>query len=364
MAVAALCSVTVSAQNDFGMFKVVASPDGNALFSPKSVQSVLAMTALGAKGETNSEILNGIGYAGLKQRTVNRLNWEFQNDIKSLDPQVQVISANALWKPADLKLRCCFKMKSGRFFDATTGPLDVNAINSWCDEKTNHLIPEIIQQLNGSERLVLTNALYFKGVWSSVFEKDLTSNATFHNLGGNDTKLPMMHKEFNIQYADFGDFAIAQLPYGNGSFCMDIILPAEGKCVKDVLASMDDAKWKECLSKLAAERVKVSLPRFELNAGTNLNKTLQAQGINLAFSPAADFSRLSREALRISDVIQKVYVKVDEDGTEAAAVTAVTMTKSAAPVKSVIFNVNRPFLFVIRQTNADGALFMGKVEEL
>ncbi len=358
------CAATMSAQNDFGMFKSEASAGGNVLFSPESVRGVLAMTANGAKGRTNAEILGGIGYGGLSQCKVNRINRKFIKEISALDPKVKVVSANALWKPADLRLRCCFRYKARKFFDAVTGPLELEAINSWCDEKTGHLIPEIIQQLNGNERLVLTNALYFKGIWSDTFEKDLTTDATFHNFCGKDAKVPTMHKESSLMYADCGDFAIASLPYGNGSFCMDIILPAEGRSVRDVLNSLDDEKWKECISNMGMERVRMSLPKFELSYGNNLNRTLQDQGINLAFSPAADFSALSREPLRISDVIQKVYVKVDEDGTEAAAVTAVMMTKAIGPTHSIVFNVDRPFLFVIRRTGADGALFMGIVEEL
>lgn len=354
-----------NAQNDFGMFRQLCGTDGNVVFSPKSVQAILALTANGAKGNTSTEILDAVGYEGLCLNAVNRANREFAARIGTLDPSVTVRSANALWLPADLTLRCAFRNKARKFYDATTGPLDVDAINGWCDQKTDHLIPKILDQLNGNERMILTNALYFKGQWKSPFEPAFTSDQLFHNASGADTKVPTMHKTEYFGYCDCGDFAVAELLYGNGSFCIDIILPAEGRNAGEVLADIDDKRWEETLGCIQPTNLALSLPRFEIEFDTRLNDMLQSQGMQQAFTPAADFSKLCRnEALMVDIVKQKAYVKLDEQGTEAAAVTAVMMTKAVGPSHTTKFKVDRPFFFVIREVKAGTALFMGKVEEL
>lgn len=365
IAALAAAAFSANAQNDFGMFRQISDTEGNVIFSPRSVQAVLALTANGAKGNTSTEILNAVGYEGLPLSAINRANREFAARIGTLDPSVTVKSANALWLAPDLKIRCCFKNKARKFYDATSGPLELDAINAWCDEKTDHLIPRILDQLTGSERMILTNALYFKGQWKSPFETEFTSDQLFHNASGNDRKVPTMHKTGAFGYCDCGDYSVAELLYGNGSYCIDIILPAEGKKAADVIAAIDDKAWNETVGKIGYTELAVSLPRFEIEFDTRLNDMLKSQGMRQAFTPSADFSKLSRnEALMVDIVKQKAYIKLDEQGTEAAAVTAVVMTKALGPGHITKFTVDRPFFFVIREVKAGTVLFMGKVEEL
>lgn len=359
-----ILSATASARNDFEMFReLAAAEDGNVLFSPQSVRTILALTANGAKGITRDEILDAIGYRDMSLNQANRENLDFLRDLTSLDPSVKILSANALWAPADLKLRCAFKRKASRFYDAETGPLDLDTINAWCDDKTNHLIPKIIDRLNGDERLVLTNALYFKGSWTDHFEKRFTSEETFNCKSGKQSPAATMRRTGYYSFADTGDYAIAELPYGNGAYCMDIILPAEGSTTDAVLNSLDDSSWNAAVSQLASTNLKIRLPRFELEYSSRLNDMLRALGMQKAFE-GGNFSVLCKEPLLISSVRQKVHVIVEEEGTEAAAVTAVMMTKASAPVKAREFTVDRPFCFVIRESGSGRILFMGKVEEL
>ena len=194
--------------------------------------------------------------------------------------------------------------------------------------------------------MYLINAIYFKSSWTSRFDRDATSNAPFHALDGTSTPVPLMHQSSKLRMAYNADFSAVDLLYGNSAFSMTVILPHENRNVNDVLGTLSQSRWNELESTFAERQTLLFLPRFRLTWEKTLNDDLAAMGMGVAFTDFADFSRMSTRGLLISKVIQKTFVDVNEEGTEAAAATAVGMVPTSGPPT---IRVDRPFIFVIRE---------------
>lgn len=238
-------------------------------------------------------------------------------------------------------------------------------INKWVEAKTNHKIVDLIKQkiLNSLTRLVLTNAIYFKGRWGSQFKSKYTKEAPFQVSNEEKPNLPLMYQLGKFKYAETDQLQILELPYSGGEIVMDILLPKPESDLASLESNLQSADFQAWLDKMSLKKVDVFLPRFKLERELLLGNYLQSLGMKDAFDEnAADFSGMSKTFLYITHVIHKAFMEVNEEGTEAAAATGVVMdTKSANFNKPLIFRADHPFVFVIRDLKSNSILFMGRM---
>jgi serine protease inhibitor len=364
-----------AAINDFGLRLLRTLTDGsgaNTIVSPLSVSLALAMAYNGTSGATKTAMAKTLGISAMSDEELNGHGRSLLETIQKADPAVQIEIANALWLQSGFSIDPDFLRLSRDFFDAA--PESVNFaespqqaashINGWVKERTQGKIPEIIKDLSRHTILVLTNAVYFKGRWTVPFDKKETKPRSFHLLGGRSITVPMMVQKGEYRYLETDSFQAIRLPYGNDQFAMYVFLPRESTALHDFLRSLDEQHWNQWLPKLLTHKGQIVLPRFELTYGHQLNHALTAMGMGVAFGPEADFSRIHPppRRLRIDDVEHKTYVKVDEEGTEAAAATSVGVGARFAPATPPFeMIVDHPFFCAIVEQQSGTMLFAGVV---
>ena len=364
----------VAASNDFGLDffrEVVAQSDGGNVFvSPLSVSMALGMTLNGARGSTEQGMLAALRLEGLDRQQINQSYLDLIELLTTMDPQVTLEIANSIWYRQGLEVLQEFIDTNVTFFGAVVQALDfsdggaADIINAWVAEKTHDLITEIVEKpIDPMLVMFLINAVYFKGDWSSQFDKSDTHADTFHAPQGDET-VQMMVQKSDFRIVETTDLSAIELPYGHGLFRMTILLPHADVNVDDVVASLTPEQWEQLQAQFAGageREFTVYLPRFELKWETVLNDVLSALGMAEAFDPnRADFSGIvAAGGLFISRVRHKTYVRVDEEGTEAAAVTSVEVGATSA--QPDIFRVDRPFVFVIHDNHSGALLFAGKI---
>ena len=238
-------------------------------------------------------------------------------------------------------------------------PGTLERINGWCADKTNNKIETIVDEVSNKILMILANAVYFKGIWTSQFQKDDTREATFNSESG-PTTVQMMQQTDYFAYTTNEHAAWLALPYGNKAFEMIVILP-HNNTVDGIIDNLNRKSWVEITESMQPRSVKLSLPRFKSECEYYLEESiLPAMGMKIPFTYlSADFSGISDSAPCISTVIHKTFVEVNEEGTEAAAVTGVVFEMSYT--EPTVFNVNKPFLFAIRERSTGGILFIGKM---
>lgn len=347
----------------------------NLFFSPYSISTALAMTYAGARGETETQMADVLHFT-LEQEALHpafaKLSAHFQEIQQAGNVALDI--ANALWVQQDFTLLDLFLDTVKKYYQA--GLFQVNfreayeevriRINAWVEEKTNKKIQDLLAPgvLNELTRLVLTNAIYFKGNWAIEFKKDFTSEESFWVTPDEKVMVPMMHQENTFKYGENEIMQILQMPYKGEELSMVVLLPKD----KDGLAQLEVrlapdqlATW---ISEASMRNVQVFLPKFTLTSQCNLSGILQMMGMTDAFSGNADFSGIeSEKQLSISEVIHKAFVEVNEEGTEAAAATAVVIgiTAVAEPQPVPIFKADHPFIFFIRENQTGSLLFMGRI---
>jgi len=303
---------------------------------------------------------------GISVSNINEYYKLMQTTLPTIDPTTKLSIANSLWYRTGFPVKSDFLQINSDYFNAYVRELDFSqawakdTINNWCSKKTNKLIPSIIDNISSDMRMYLINAVYFKGIWRQKFEIKNTSEANFTNELGTVVKVNMMSQTDTFAYAQDNYAKYLDMPYGNKAFSMTIILPNEEKTTADVLNFLTPANWNNALSAMTKSEVMVKIPRFKVENKFKLNSVLKSMGMSLAFSDFADFSNISVQSLMISEVLHKTYVVVNEEGTEAAAVTSVGMMTTSMPVVKE-FIVNKPFLYVIREKSTGVILFIGKM---
>lgn len=359
------------ASNDFGLrtFKQLYPDDksGDVSFSPLSLSLALAMVADGAEGETYKQFADVIGWGEASHETVGGYYKTMVEGLVKVDANVQFSSSNSLWAAKDLALKEPFTSRLKTYFAAEHYQVDFTAaetldkINKWCSDKTDGKIPQILQGLDPRTRMMLINALLYKAPWGLSWE--IKKSRTFTAAGGTKTDKDYLYaKDQTLRYGDYGDFEIVRLPYGNGAYTMDIILPKEGKSLAGVIASLDP---EDIAYPVGAAEVTIYLPKWSTyySTGGKLIPALKAQGLTLPFDEErADFSGISAEPLYVSMIKQDVQIDVSEKGTEFAAVTVVAIATNAlkpvTPPKATV-DVNRPFAYAIRENTSDTILLLG-----
>ena len=368
----------VSAGNDFA-FRFLdevyqAAPDSNLFLAPLSASMALGMTLNGAAGTTFDEMRSTLGFGSMSMDQVNDGYRDLIDLLRALDGSVELGIGNSIWYREGFPVRADFLQRTRTYFDAEVAELDfddpgaVGVINSWVSGETNGKIQEIVQSpIDPLTVMFLINAVYFKGSWTQRFDRSKTVTAPFYSRDGSTGTVPLMQVEEDLRYGETESYQAVDLPYGGKAFSMTVVLPKDGHAVGDLVSSLSPAAWAQIVAGLHRRPGTVHLPRFRMEWGTVLNETLQAMGMVDAFDPDyADFSGMSDLArqmgLHISEVKQKTYVDVNEEGTEAAGVTSVEVQilSNSSPFT---FRADRPFLFVIRERFSETILFAGVLVE-
>jgi serine protease inhibitor len=342
----------------------------NLFLSPLSASMALGMTLNGAAGETFDEMRSTLGFATGSLEQINQGYRDLIDLLRGLDPAVELGLGNSIWYRQGLEVKADFLERTQDFFGAEVRALDfadpasVGIINGWVREQTRERITEIIKgPINPATVMFLINAIYFNGSWTYRFEHSKTVEVPFQGAGGTQGTVPLMEVTGSFPYAETEAYQAVDLPYGGQAFAMTVLLPKEGRTVMDLVASLDPWAWAGLVGSFQESDGTVRLPRFRMEWEKVLNETLQAMGMVQAFQPGvADFGGISspgggNPGLFVSLVKQKAYVDVDEEGTEAAAVTVVVIDKSS--VGRFDFRADRPFLFFIRERLSGTILFAG-----
>ena len=345
--------------------------DSNAFLSPLSASMALGMALNGAGGETFDEMRQALQFGDLPLEQINQGYKSLIELLTGLDRSTEMIAANSVWLNQGFPMLPAFKDAARTWFEAEAEELDfssptaLNRINGWVAEATRNRIPKLLDQIRPEEVAFLVNALYFKGRWRVAFDPKRTQPSPFHAADGSTGSVPMMHLEEGVRYARTQSYEAAELLYGNGAFAMVIVLPAAGQTVAELVAAMDASAWSDLTGRLADSEVELRLPRFKFELIRELKDDLSALGMDIAFDPnRADFYGIADvrpDRLYLTRVLQKTFVEVNEEGTEAAAATAVGVGVTSAPPT---MEVNRPFLFAIRERLSGTVVFMGQVNKL
>jgi serine protease inhibitor len=344
--------------------------DENVFTSPLSASMALGMTMNGAEGTTFSEMRSALG---LPDRPLAELNAGYQALIgllRGLDPTVDFRIANSIWYEQAFgpAIEPSFLSATRTAFDAEVAGLDfrspqaVGTINAWVNTGTNGKITKIIDDIPPEMVMYLVNATYFKGAWREAFDPKKTANAPFTTHTGAQVSVPTMTRKGGYRAGTIGGTTVAELPYGGDAYVMTIAMPAQGTHINAFVAGLTPATWQSYASGTVAATFDLYLPKFRITWESKLNDALKAMGMRQAFvEGGADFTRLSSSRgtdLYVSEVKQKTFVDVNEEGTEAAAVTSVGIGITSLPPS---FRFDRPFVFAIREKLTGTVLFLGKI---
>jgi serine protease inhibitor len=364
----------VESDNKFGikLFRKIIEEekDKNVFISPLSVSVALGMTHNGANGETQEAMQKTLELSGLTVQEVNESYKSLIELLTGLDPKVRFQIANSIWYRQELSFEKEFIDLNKKYFNAEVRGLNFNdpnapkTINAWVDKNTNGKIKEIVDApIDPLMVMFLINAIYFKGFWTYQFDKDLTKDDLFTLPDGSKKACKMMKQKGELQYFENADFQAIDLPYGDGDFSMSIFLPHPEKNIDSLIAKFNQENWNLWIGSFSKHELTLYLPKFTLEYELTLNDVLKALGMGIAFDPLkADFSKMYKgpESLFISKVKHKTFVDVNEEGTEAAAVTSVGLAMTSV---GTIMRIDRPFVFVIRENKSQTILFIGKIVE-
>ena len=346
--------------------------DSNIFVSPLSVAMALGMTYNGAAGATQQAMQETLELQGMTLDEVNHSYRDLIDLLRNLDPLVEFLIANSIWYRNTITFEQAFLDVNRQFFDAVIRPLDFNnptagqTINAWVSENTKGKIKEIVPvQIPADIIMYLINAIYFKGDWTYQFDKGLTAPGSFSLKGGSRVTAEMMwHDEpAGVGYFRGDGVTVLDLPYGGRAFSMTLLVPDDADGVGAVVGMLNNEAWTAWTAGLDSAGIVVSMPKFKLEYKSRLNSALKVLGMATAFCDVgpANFTKLRAVGdACVSYVDHKAYVDVNEEGTEAAAVTVVAIGETIAGGPPILI-VDRPFVFVIREKFSGTILFMGKL---
>ena len=374
----------VQGNNTFALdlYAKLQETDGNVFFSPYSISTALAMTYAGAREQTATQMVEVLHFpvktqpGGLGRQQFALVFGELVKKLNTRgeDGAYELSVANALWGQKDYGFLTKFLELVEKHYGGQLNEVDFvgatetarQTINAWVEKKTNDKIKNLIPKgvLDSMTRLVLTNAIYFKGNWARQFKEDKTKEAPFTLSGGKKVDVAMMNQTAKFGYMETDTFQGLELPYVDNELSMIVLLPKKHDGLSELEQSLTLEHLSQWQSKLVKREVVVSIPKFKLTSQFSLASVLKAMGMTDAFSSSANFSGMNgKRDLFISAVIHKAYVDVNEEGTEAAAATAVTMrlTSMGPSSRPPVFRADHPFLFLIRDNQSGSILFIGRV---
>jgi serine protease inhibitor len=372
-------AVVVEGNNAFAvaLYHQLSHPDGNLFFSPESISTALAMVYAGARGSTASEMAKALHFT-VPPGQLHAAMGALLRDLNAAHTDYQLSVANALWAQQGYTFLDPFLNLLKTDYGAGLQQVDFkgapeaarSTINQWVDQKTQDKIKDLLApgSLRPDTRLVLTNAIYFKGNWQTQFDKAQTKTEDFYLSQTKSAAAPLMHREGSYGYFDGGTFQVLEIPYKSNALSLIVLLPKERSGLPGLEDSMTASNMQQWLSRVTpVPKVVVTIPRFKSMQEFELSTALRALGMPQAFGGGADFSGMTgKRDFAISAVIHKAFVDVNEEGTEAAAATAVTMRALAMRAPGPpppVFRADHPFVFLIRDNGSRSILFMGRMTD-
>jgi serpin B len=362
----------------FELYQALKGNEGNIFYSPYSISVALAMTYAGARGDTAQEMADTLDFLLEQERLHPAFNW-LDAELASRGEGAQgkdsegfkLNVVNAIWGQKDYSFLPTFLDVLAENYGAGLRILDFISeteksrvtINDWVSDQTEGRIKDLIPQgaIDALTRLVLTNAIYFNAAWEYPFDEDMTANGPFYLLDGGQVSVPMMKQTESFGYTEGEGYQAIELLYDGDELSMVILLPTSGN-FESFEEGLEVQQVSDIIGDLQFREVALTMPRFEFESEFSLKDTLEDMGMPTAFSGAADFSGMTGSPdLSISEVIHKAFVSVDEEGTEAAAATAVIMGETAMPAEPAEVTIDRPFIFLIRDIETGAILFVGRV---
>jgi len=355
------------------LYQQIRDTDGNLFFSPYSISLALAMTYAGAKDDTAQQMADALSFTLPPERLHPAFDALDLALISQCNENFKFNIANSLWGQAGFNFNSEFLDVLALNYGAGMRLLNFQenpeaariTINDWVSEQTENKINDLIPQgaIDPLTRLVLTNAIYFKASWEHTFLEELTKDNTFTLLNGTQATVPIMswYEGETVRYVEGDGYQAVELPYKDTNMSMLILLPALDR-FGEFENTLTAERVNEIVGNLGNQDVIVKMPKFRFEASLGLADTLSGMGMPIAFTGQADFSGITTDRqLFISKVLHKAFISVDENGTEAAAATAVIMSETAFPPQPIIVSIDHPFIFLIRDTNTGAILFLGRV---
>lgn len=366
----------VDASNAFG-FKMLDGlvkdePDGeNVFISPLSIELALSMTLNGAKEATNDSMRKAMQFNDMDMSQINVSFKNLMNELLSVDKKVTTEIANSIWYRNTFVVEQEFINVNKDYYSAEVKALDFDSpeakdiINQWVADKTRNKIRKIVDEIRRDHVMFLINAIYFKGIWQSEFKVSETAPRPFYLKSGAVKQVPTMKQKGTFPFYSGNNFSAVELPYGRGNYSMLVLLPNINVDIEEVITNLSPETWNTMTMELSPMPIDdLQLPKFRFAYEKKLKEMLTKMGMGLAFVPGdADFRGINRDGgLFISEVKHKTFVEVNEEGTEAAAVTSVEIGIVSMP-QTIVFKVNKPFVFAIREKYTNAILFIGCVQE-
>jgi serpin B len=343
--------------------------NANLFISPFSISTALSMTMNGANGETLSEMQDALRTGAITLDDLNDAYRVLLEVLPQLDPATRVKIANSIWHLPDYPVLPSFLAINTEYYASEVIAANlrdaavVEEINAWIEENTEGLITDALDQLPSNVVMLLINAIYFQGSWQTEFDADNTQMADFTTPDGT-VSIDLMHlPKANFRYAENALFQSIYLPYGDSIYAMSVFLPKEGHTTDEIINELSPDNWQAWQTAMIPTDVELFLPKFEIEYEIKLKQVLRLMGMDRPFTDRADFSQMvDGGGVQIDDVIHKAFVKVNEEGTEAAAVTVVVIVETSAPLLPS-FRADRPFVFVIHDNKTGSMLFMGEMND-
>ena len=367
----------IDAENQFGfeLYRHVFASETeyeNIMVSPLSVSLALAMTYNGANGETKTAMKKTLKVYGLTPDDINTSYLDLVKALKSLDPKVLLEIANAIFYRDDFQVENEFVTINKYYYDAEVSALDfgneqqsLETINGWVAEKTHDKIETIIDRISRDHVMFLLNAIYFKGTWQKEFNEESTEKLPFYLGNDENIQAEMMQRLDTLPYMKNDLFSAIELSYGKGNYNIYVFLPETGRTLEEIVNKLDKDNWETWMKSFQeVQSVDIKLPKLKYEYEITLNDVLTDMGMGIAFTGGADFTGINRNGeLNIDYVKHKTFIEVNEEGTEAAAVTVVAIERtSVGGPEKVPFFVNRPFMYAITEKSTSAVLFMGTVK--
>lgn len=355
----------------FALLKTINEDEKNSniFISPYSVSTAFGMALNGAVGDTYTEMLEALEISGLSLDEINSSNRQLMEILTEVDPKVAFQVANSIWYRNDFAVLESFLDVNNEYYSAEINiadfdnPATVDAINNWVEINTSGKIEKIIDDafIDPAVVMYLINALYFKGTWKYQFKEEDTTPLAFHLVDGTQVEVPTMIQKSKFNYYEDEKLQLVDLPYGDSCFTMTVILPKQTSSVDEIISGLDAAGWDAMMQNVTYEELTLHLPKLKYEYNISLTDIVEKMGMRLAVTPAADFTKITPlGGIYIGDVIHKTFVEINEEGTEAAAVTAITFERTSAGDEKYML-VNKPYIFVIREVSTNSILFAGKI---
>jgi serine protease inhibitor len=348
----------------------------NVFISPLSVHLALSMTWNGADDDTRKQMMEVLGYPDISDEEINASISRLIADLLSVDPKVETGIANSIWYRDGFNFKPGFLEVNRKYFNAMVSALDFDdpgardIINSWVAGQTRDRIMEIVDQIDPDHVMFLINAIYFKGIWSTEFVKENTREREFNMHDGSTGQVMTMETEGEFAYARREGYRVTELPYGRGNYSMLVFLPDEETGLDGMFDLLTPEEWNKLPEVLNMQTVNMRLPKFTFEYETELNVSLETLGMTDAFSESrANFERMADLPpglnIYVSRVRHKSFVEVNEEGTEAAAVTSVEIRVTSTPgIPEVTwFHVDRPFMIAIKEKYTNSIIFIGRITD-